>query len=597
MQECRIARWVLVAGGFALLQVACGGSRALPGEGRLDAATDGAARTPDGTGADSGGFDQGPQPDAIGGGSDAVPEPPAPATGCVVGIASGNSHVCVINDDDVVSCMGANGTGQLGNGSTTASPTLVPIPKLTATLIAAGGNHTCVRTAEGGIACWGDNRGAELGVSGMASARSPVSVSFQAQQIIQIAAGQRHTCALDMFFHGYCWGTTAAGSIPGPRQISAIGQRANQYLHLGGSATRLLDSGRLQDVPWKEHGQLLAVVPGAAVGVIGNATDGDVDCILKQGGTVWCRGGSYPSFYALVADFGHEIAEVKVGESFVCARSKDGGVRCRGANDAGQLGDGTMEARSGAVQVRGISGALELALGHNHACARSSDGSAWCWGTLPGSPPAPTPRLVSRPKSPAGCGDVRQHPSDSERPPAAEPRAADLAAEASLGWAQNACLSCSAVTTEACIRDELVFMNGCVQALALGMDSYAECVAAAYWGLSQCRFQCTAQDPSGGEACSDLQRSLSACGTTPGVFAFCVRNLLPCGVGNREVNQDVVCDGATDCPNGFDEANCTRGQTEFRCADGSRTKLEQVFDGKRDCPDGTDEAPAAANPS
>lgn len=599
MQECRIARCLLLAGGFVLLQVACGGSRALPGEDRPDAAADGAGSATDALVGDGSGPDAGSPPDAIDGTADAMPEPPPPVTGCVVGIASGDSHVCVVNDDGMVSCLGANSLGQLGNGSTITSPTLVPIPKLAATLIAAGGDHTCVRTAEGGIACWGGNRGAELGVSGMASATSPVSVPFSAQQLIQITAGQRHTCALDTFFHGYCWGTTPAGSIPEPRQIGAIGLRPLQYLHLGGPATRLLDGGRLYDVPWKEHGQLLAVVPGAEVGVIANATDGDVDCIVKQGGTVWCRGEGHPAFYALLADFGHDVVEVKVGESFVCARSRDGGVRCRGSNDAGQLGDGTMATRSGAVQVSGVFGALELALGDNHACARLADGSAWCWGTLPGTPPAPTARMVSRPKSPDGCGDVRRHPSDGVRPAIPEPSAADLTAEASLGWAQNACLSCSAATTaEACVRDELVFSNGCVQALgqAVDMAGYATCVASAYWELSQCRFECGAQDPSGGQECSDLLKSLSSCGTTPGVFAFCVRNSFPCGGGNGEVHQSVVCDGITDCTNGFDEANCTRGQTDFRCADGSRANLEQVFDGKRDCPDGTDEAPTAANP-
>ena len=76
--------------------------------------------------------------------------------------------------------------------------------------------------------------------------------------------------------------------------------------------------------------------------------------------------------------------QVAVSATFACARMKDGSARCGGANESGQLGDGTREARSETTRATAAADAnaiAAIATGEGHACALGGDGSVACWGT------------------------------------------------------------------------------------------------------------------------------------------------------------------------------------------------------------------------
>lgn len=77
---------------------------------------------------------------------------------------------------------------------------------------------------------------------------------------------------------------------------------------------------------------------------------------------------------------GVPVEQVGLGDGFACARARDATVRCWGKNDRGQLGDGTTDAAKGAVRVKDVEGAVELAVATAHACARTKDGTVRCWG-------------------------------------------------------------------------------------------------------------------------------------------------------------------------------------------------------------------------
>src|SRR5688500_12173507 len=68
------------------------------------------------------------------------------------------------------------------------------------------------------------------------------------------------------------------------------------------------------------------------------------------------------------------------GERHTCSWSGSGGpVACWGANEMGQLGDGTILRRDRPMVAAGVD-AVEVAGGEEVTCARTADGRVWCWG-------------------------------------------------------------------------------------------------------------------------------------------------------------------------------------------------------------------------
>lgn len=75
------------------------------------------------------------------------------------------------------------------------------------------------------------------------------------------------------------------------------------------------------------------------------------------------------------------VASLALGAyDFGCAVLKSGTVSCFGANNVGQLGNGTTNSSTTPVAVSGLTNVVRLSAGGYHACALKSDGTLWCWG-------------------------------------------------------------------------------------------------------------------------------------------------------------------------------------------------------------------------
>ena len=85
---------------------------------------------------------------------------------------------------------------------------------------------------------------------------------------------------------------------------------------------------------------------------------------------------------------GHEAAHVDAGGDHTCALLTDGGVRCWGSNNNGELGDGTTTDRTAppSTDVNLGSGytAIGISSGDGHTCAMLDDGDMKCWGARGG---------------------------------------------------------------------------------------------------------------------------------------------------------------------------------------------------------------------
>ena len=120
---------------------------------------------------------------------------------------------------------------------------------------------------------------------------------------------------------------------------------------------------------------------------------GNHACALSTLGGVECWGDSQ---YGQLGDgsfgAGHEapapvvglasgVASLGAGAAHSCAITTSGGVKCWGANNQGQLGDGTMTNSAVPLDVTGLgSGVASVEGGHNHTCAVTAGGGVKCWG-------------------------------------------------------------------------------------------------------------------------------------------------------------------------------------------------------------------------
>jgi len=102
-----------------------------------------------------------------------------PALVGVTSLAVGLDSACAVTGGPVV-CWGANGSGQLGNGTMTASTTPVTVAGLpAATQVAMGDEFACARLADSTERCWGSNSSGQLGAAAMgANSPTPVDVGF-----------------------------------------------------------------------------------------------------------------------------------------------------------------------------------------------------------------------------------------------------------------------------------------------------------------------------------------------------------------------------------------------------------------------------------
>jgi alpha-tubulin suppressor-like RCC1 family protein len=140
-----------------------------------------------------------------------------------VAITGGGNHSCALLADGTARCWGANAFGQLGNGTFTGpqtcsggaacSTTAVVVRGLVNALsVTAGGDHSCALLVSGTAKCWGANGSGQLGNGSTTNASTPVVVSGLTGAA-SISAGDSHSCAVLANGTAKCWGLNASGQL------------------------------------------------------------------------------------------------------------------------------------------------------------------------------------------------------------------------------------------------------------------------------------------------------------------------------------------------------------------------------------------------
>ena len=247
-------------------------------------------------------------------------------SGRVLSLDLGGSHACAVVVDGAVQCWGFNGFGAVGDGTgvNRSSPTTVEALGRNVRWISAGSGHTCAIASEGAVKCWGSNAAGQLGNGNQSDQLAPAVVSGLSRGMVQVAAGDSHTCALDDQGDVWCWGANQAGQLGTgggealyPTRVEGLGEKAKS---LGSGATHTC-----------------AVL-----------LSGDTRCWGAYGGAqVGARGISSP-----VAVPGlPRVRTISAGGAHTCAIDQTGALLCWGLNPWGELGRGVFGYRPSAENV------------------------------------------------------------------------------------------------------------------------------------------------------------------------------------------------------------------------------------------------------
>lgn len=353
-------------------------------------------------------------------------EPCAEGSHCMAGtcavvtqIALGGYFGCATLSTGAIRCWGENSLGQLGLGHVeTIGDDELPASAgniesgTSANLVAAGHMHACALNVSGDAVCWGSGHDGQLGYGNalnIGDDETPASAGTVdvGGEVVRVAAGGDHTCAVLRTGSLRCWGPrTVAGHPDRPWEDDAIGddetpasagdvnvgddvvQVAAGYVH----ACALLRSGAVRCWGVAQKGQL---------------GYGNTEFIGDDPGEVPETAGD--------VDVGAPVEQIVSGSSaeHTCAVLVGGRLRCWGENDHGQLGyghtrnigDDETPSSAGDVDVGGV--VLQAAAGGRHTCAVLAGGRVRCWGNNEfGQLGTGDTRTIGDDETPASSGEV-----------------------------------------------------------------------------------------------------------------------------------------------------------------------------------------------
>ncbi len=304
-------------------------------------------------------------------------------------------HRCYVKDG-VSKCSGGNSFGQLGLGDKNPHvdtySALRPVDLGTGFQVARVQNATgtsCALSATGQLKCWGMNKDGQLGLGDVRPrGTEPTDLGNQLPVVrldakaVDFTVGRAHVCAVTETGKVRCWGKGAMGQL-GSETVTAVGTEAGDVpvdVDLGAKAKRVR-AGRNHTCVLLEDKNVVCFGDNSSgqLGVGSTVNVGD------RAGTM----GSNLKRVDLGVSF--DVAQLASGQNFSCALSERGEIKCWGANDAGQLGQGVPALTKG-TKPEELGDALPftdlgdgqvatgLACGFVHCCATTVQNTMKCWG-------------------------------------------------------------------------------------------------------------------------------------------------------------------------------------------------------------------------
>ena len=205
----------------------------------------------------------------LGDGTGIASSTPVPVVGLSSGVASissGARHTCAVTAAGGVWCWGYNAYGELGDGTTTNGLVPVPVAGLSSgvSAVAAGGFHSCAITTAGATVCWGQNVYGQLGDGTTTDSPTPVAAFGLSAGTAAVTGGTYHTCAITTAGEARCWGSNNTGQIGDgtlvnrsvPTTVSGLSSGVVRISGGRGSTCAVTTTGRALCWGWNLFGQL-----------------------------------------------------------------------------------------------------------------------------------------------------------------------------------------------------------------------------------------------------------------------------------------------------------------------------------------------------
>ena len=154
---------------------------------------------------------------------------------------------------------------------------------------------------------------------------------------------------------------------------------------------------RLRVLPWLPVAVLVAGCaetifhPPPGTRFIAVTAGGAHSCALDQDGYAWCWGSNRHGQLGIVrrnervltpvaVNGSFQFRSISAGDRHTCGVDVQGRGLCWGANDSGQLGDGTRSERDAPRFVIDAPAFAEISAGARHSCAVDASARVHCWG-------------------------------------------------------------------------------------------------------------------------------------------------------------------------------------------------------------------------
>jgi alpha-tubulin suppressor-like RCC1 family protein len=288
-----------------------------------------------------------------------------------VDIARSNQHSLVLKSDGTVWAWGANGNGQLGDGTYENRTTPVQVQDSRGEAlngiikIATGYSYSLALKSDGTVWSWGDNED-NRALRGTAENNKNSAVQVQDSEgtpigdITMISAGESHKLALKSDGTVWSWGANWDGQLgdgtTGEYRNNPVQVVDSEGTPLSGITT--ISAGASHSLALKSDGTAWAW-GGNWDGQLGDGTDDE-----SKNTPVQVQGSNGTEF--------NDITMISAGAYHGLALKSDGTLWSWGNNGNGQLGDGTeRNSKSNPVQVidsegTALSGITKISAGAEH---------------------------------------------------------------------------------------------------------------------------------------------------------------------------------------------------------------------------------------